>query len=242
MDKSILKIDVSKKKCESDEEDLIKIKLSNGEIIETNFSKLIKQSKYIRDKYKYSEAQHLIQHEMNQIKTDMHINNESIKLFIQLIQEEKVNIPIEHYKDLYALSDYFDIPKFIQELDEINQNEIYKDLNFTIQILEDLLSTENENDNKFQNKIENFLTNRINECIQNRYFGELPISTIYRIIEKSNEEDINQDFLIDFILKSIDTRFILFKFIKLCKLKEETIKEFVKFCHENQYQLKEEYF
>ena len=135
MDKSILKIDVSKKKCESDEEDLIKIKLSNGEIIETNFSKLIKQSKYIRDKYKYSEAQHLIQHEMNQIKTDMNINNESIKLFIQLIQEEKVNIPIDHYKDLYTLSDYFDIPKFIQKLDEINQNEIYKDLNFMIQIL-----------------------------------------------------------------------------------------------------------
>ena len=65
MNKKLLQIDVSKFKNETEEEDLIKIKLDKEDIVTVNFSKLVNKSKYIRDKYKYSEAINAIQLEFD---------------------------------------------------------------------------------------------------------------------------------------------------------------------------------
>ena len=107
--KGNLHIDVSKAKVQR-EEDLIEIPFQDEEVFQVNFYKLIHQSKYIRDKYKYSEAINLIQCEIKEIIRKYNIKEESIKFFIQLIQEEKITLPIEHYKDIYTLSEYFCVP------------------------------------------------------------------------------------------------------------------------------------
>ena len=43
------------------ENDLIKIRFGDEDVIQVNFSKLVNKSNYIRDKYKYSESLDLLQ-------------------------------------------------------------------------------------------------------------------------------------------------------------------------------------
>ena len=178
MSKSHLQIDFSKSKRDKD---LIEIKFQNDDSVQVNFSKLVCHSKYIRDKYNYSEALNSFQQEIDEIEQNMKIKEESIKFFIQLIQEEKITFPIEHYKDIYTLSEYFCVPTITTELDNIRGEELFNDLDFTIQILQDYEAANDRIETKLLTKIENFLKVRINECMKNRKFNELPISTIYRL-------------------------------------------------------------
>ena len=64
------------------------------------------------------------------------------------------------------------------------QNKIITDLNFSIQMLHDSETTDNEYETDIMNKLENFLITHINECILNAKFGDLQISTNYRILNK----------------------------------------------------------
>ena len=126
MSKNLLQIDVSNLK-NFGEEDLIKINISNDEFVQVNFSKLISYSKYIRDKYKYSEALITIENYLKNFARDKKIKKESIRHFIELIEKEKVTILNEHYHDIYRLSEYFDIPIFLYALDKIREETLYKD-------------------------------------------------------------------------------------------------------------------
>ena len=103
MNKDLLHIDISESYLES-KDDLIDIEFANGYRIQVKFSKLVDQSKYIRDEYKYSEAVNFFQNEIDKLENNLKINEESIKLFIELIQQEKVNILIKHYSDFCMLS------------------------------------------------------------------------------------------------------------------------------------------
>lgn len=241
MSKRVLQIDVSNSEYETDDEDLIKIILENEDIIEINFSTLIHESKHIRNKYKYPEALDTIQNEFDEIQKRYKISSECIKLFIQLIQQEKVSIPINHYKDFYILSEYFCIPRFTREFDKIIRNELFDDLDFMIQILLDLKTSENNNETKLTNKIVNILTNRVNECIENQKFNELPVSIIYQIIDESNKEDVNLNSLVDFILMSADNRFTLLKFVELHKLTEDKIEKIFHFINNQEEETKKTY-
>lgn len=71
------------------------------------------------DKYKYSEALNSFQTDINKIREELSINKESIKLFMQFVQHEKINVLIKNYKHFYILSEYFCIQVFITELDNI---------------------------------------------------------------------------------------------------------------------------
>ena len=122
MSKNLLQIDVS---SPNKEEDLIHIKINEDETISVNFCKLVKRSKYIRDNYKYSEAIDFLQPEITEIQNKYHIKEENIKCFIQLIQDEKISIPIESYKDIYTLSEYFKIHTFTQILDKISRETLF---------------------------------------------------------------------------------------------------------------------
>ena len=54
----------------------------------------------------------------------------------------------------------------------------------------------------------------------NERISEVEHSRIYRIIEGSVKEGtLNHDFLVDFIIKSIDSRFIFHKFINISFIK-----------------------
>ena len=59
-------------------------------------------------------------------------------------------------------------------------------------------------------------------------FSNLPISSIYRIFEGINEDGVNFDLLIDFIIESIENRFILFEFVDFQKLTEKKIEKIIK--------------
>ena len=179
MSQKLLQVDISKSKRE---DGFVQIRFKNEDVIQVNFSKLVDQSKYIRDKYKYSEALSSVQYEIEEIEEKMDINDESVKIFMQLIQDEKVDLPIEHYKGVYTLSEYFYVPTITAELDNISRKELFKDLKFTIQFLHDYEASNNNIETKFAAKIEEFLRERINECIKNNKFGELEVSTVFRII------------------------------------------------------------
>lgn len=200
MKKLCLPINVSNSKYES-KEHLIRIIFGKEDSLQINFSKLFIESEYLRTKYKYSEAFDFIQNELDEIKKKMDLNDEIIKLFVQLIEEENVVIPIDYYKNFYALSEYFVIPKITKELDNIRQRELFKDVNFTIQILLNSETSNNCYETRLTMKIENFLSENINVCIENSKFKELPIPTIARILDQS-KENVNHNLLLDFILES----------------------------------------
>ena len=112
-----------------------------------------------------------------------------------------VSFPIDYNKNFYALSEYFVIPKITKELDNIRQRELFKDVNFTIQILLNSETSNNCYETRLTMKIENFLSENINVCIENSKFKELPIPTIARILDQS-KENVNHNLLLDFILES----------------------------------------
>ena len=225
MSKDLLEIDISKAKRE---EDFIEIRFRNEEVVQVNFSKLFNQSKYIRDKYKYSEGIEFIQQEISDVEENMHISYESIKHFIKIIDEEKIKFGIEHYKNIYTLSEYFCTSAITTELDKISYIKLFKDLNFTIQILVDCEQEKNGYESKLLIKIENFLRTHINECLSNAKFKKLSNSTIFRILDES-KGTIKQDLLVDFILESASTRFIMFKFVEFDKLSDDKVSELIGF-------------
>ena len=140
----------------------------------------------------------------------------------------------QHYRDLFTLSEYFVIPRFIRVLDDIRQKELFNNLEFTIQLLLNSESTDNNFETKLTSKIEIFLSDRINELIKNRKFSELPVTTIFRILDRSNKEQINVNLLFNFILESVETRFIMLKFVKLHKLTDDNVSKFLKFIDEEE--------
>lgn len=82
-----------------------------------------------------------------------------------------------------------------------------------------------ENEDSINSEIEELLTNNINECLKNDKFIELPISTVYRIIEQSSKLKTESDALFDFIKKSLKNFCILFRFLDISKLSEDRFSE-----------------
>ena len=239
MSEPILQIDISNLEYNMDE-DLVEIRFRDENVFQINFFTLFAQSKYIQDKYKYWESINSIQDEIEKIEEEFHINGAIIKLFFQLIQEEKVNIPLKHYKDFYTLSKYFCTQKITKKLDNIFKQELLNDLNFTIQILLDPDTSKNGLETQLLSKIENFLIERVNDCIKNSKFHQLSIPTICRIFDKS-KENINQDLLVDFILESASARFILLKYIELHKVNDDKVKKLINFIEEQEEERKKMY-
>ena len=102
------------------------------------------------------------------------------------------------------------------------------DIDFILNIL---IEHEKQDENfevysKIENSIniEDFLIDNINECLQKKMFAQLQISTIDRIIKKSDKQQISNDLLYDFISESIETRFSLFSFLQIEKLSDVKFK------------------
>ena len=125
---------------------------------------------------------------------------------MEIITNDKVFIPIEHYKDIYTLSKHFCIGKLTTLLDNIMENLNDNDLNFCIQILLDCQEQEQtkEEETGISSKIENIIKTRVNECLKNDKFKEVPIPTIYRIIDsviRKDRERVDVNNLLDFIIR-----------------------------------------
>lgn len=227
MIKRFLQIDGSKSHYEPDDEDLIKIKIGNENIHQFNFLNF-------SDKYSYTEALIAIHNKIYEIEDTVQIKEESIKLFLQFIRDEKVSLPIEHFRDVYILSEYFKITKLTLELNNISQKELFKDLTLIIQVLFDLNSFKGKFETSLTNKIESFLSSQINECFKNPNFSRLPVSTIYRILNITNKETIDFNLLVDFITNSLDYLFILFEFVEIQKVTDDNIEKIIKLTEDTQ--------
>lgn len=211
-------IDISNSNYEIND-DLIKIQLEKEETCDVNYTKFFSQSLYFKNTYNYSEGLNSIHEEINKIQRKHQIDNEIIKIFFQLIQQGQADISLENWKKIYFLSEYFNIPKFTHELNNFIKIKLYEDLGFTIQMLIDS-NEENDFESKLTSQIEDFLTKRIDECFSSQQFSNLPVSTLYRIIEKA-QQNVNHNLLIDFILETAEERFTLFLLVDYKKLTEE---------------------
>lgn len=152
----MLEIDISGSNREFDGGDLQKIKLKSQNTVQFNFSKFLFRSQYACEKC--SEILKSFEREISKIEDEFKIKEEIIKEFFEIIQEDKVFIPIEHYKDIYKLSKHFCIPKLTNLLDNMMEQLFAKDLNFSIQNLLDNESIEEKmkKKEKLQVKSKNF--------------------------------------------------------------------------------------
>ena len=94
-------------------------------------------------------------------------------------------------------------------------------------ILNLLIENRSDTNNEFfqfgevSTEMENCLSDKIDQSIQNQRFGQLPIALIYRVIEKCDRKKLSNDVLYDFIMNSINERFTLFFFIDVNDLSDE---------------------
>ena len=131
------------------------------------------------------------------------------------------------YCDLCKLSEIFKCKSLIKFLDDYSKKNS-DNIDFIINAILELNSTINDDaliNNTFSVKLENYLRSNFKKCIQNQNFSRLPISLIYRIIEKLDPNLILYDDLYDFISKSISDRHTLFSFIDLKQLSDEKFDE-----------------
>ena len=135
MSEQLLEIDITKKQEEIYDEDLIDIGIGDEKHFKVNFSKLVSQSRHVRDKYKYSEAVCIISSELSRLQKTSGIKETSIEHFVKYIQSGKVKFGYEEYYNMRKLSKYFEISRLTRELDEIFDSKMCDDLNFSIETL-----------------------------------------------------------------------------------------------------------
>lgn len=217
----ILFIEMTSKKSKNtnnNDQDLINIMNYN-----VNFSQLIKYSQYVLDEYKYSEAKEHLPKLFIEIQAKYKINDENIILFCKLIQDEKVSITINNYRDIFKLADFFKAKNIQNKLQQYTKIHPFK-INYYIGLA---LDEKNDhcNDGHFDltKDVESYLSNHINDCFLDKSFSELPLWLISNLVKKSVEDrkiQISNDLLFDFISKSIKDRYILLYYLDYQKLSD----------------------
>lgn len=205
------------------EKDITNIQFQTSlNIIKLPFVQFFKYS-HLAQEYRCDDIANHISEELQAYQRNNNIKEESVQIFFKLLQEESVSITSDHYIDLCKLSDKFKIytlQSLLKKYAKKNSNNIELLLN----LLNELQVTKDDkifNINEFSSNIESCLSKEINKCLKNKKFGNLAVSTVYRIIEKSDINEIQSDHLLDFISSSIKDRFPLFEFLKVEKLSDE---------------------
>lgn len=212
---------------DQDDSDKVTFRLSS-EIIKIDLYKLYKYSQLFKDDPTGNQTIKHLSENLDQIAQQYKIKEDSIKIFLKLIQEDKADISCNHYCDLCKLSEIFKVNPLKKLLKNFaNQNS--QNIDFIINLIINQQSLENHD--LFQlddisSNMEDVLCNNIDKCFLNQNFGILQSSTIFRIIEKSDKDKINSDILYDFIMKSIKDRFSLLYFLDIKKLSYEKLTNF----------------
>ena len=187
----------------------------NSTKINLYYSQLTKYSKNVREKYLFSDVINLLPQDIHQFQEEFQLLPENIDLFFQLLQQNyniKEDLILTYIQciDLLKISKFLDVRKLSSKIKQyIKSRNI--DVDFIIQMLEYNIKTQPTRDNdqiEISNEIENTLTNKINECLINEKFNELPIEIIYRIVKKSSPDLINHNKLFDIIIKSLSKFFV----------------------------------
>lgn len=214
--------------ADSDDEDeeTITIKL-NSNSIEVNYNQLCKYSKLIREDYTIHESRSSLSSKLQDFEDQYNIPESSTILFFKLVQKEDIEITGSEYFDLFDLASFFksnQIKKILKRTLEKNS----EDIEFILKIIQNNKLNETQSIVEIDDlyfDFEQMLKNRVNECLQNGNFGALNISMVYRIIELGQKDTQTSDLLFDFIMKNIDERFILFRFVEIRNLSDEKFEE-----------------
>ena len=217
-----------------DNDDLITLQIGM-ESIHLYISQLIKYSKRARDEYSFSDISKQLTEDLQKIERQYKLSTENIIFFFQLLEQnfnmnENFVLTFQQCIDLLKITEYLKVRKLSVKINEYLKNHNI-DVDFIIQIilheLNSNLNTDDDNRQQFQinPQMEELLTSRIEDTIQNEKFALLPISIIYRIIEKSSK--INSDLLFNFIDKSITKYFVLLPFLDTETLSENQLERMI---------------
>lgn len=218
---------------EDDEDDLVIFQFET-KTIKVYYSQLSKYSKFIRDKYMFSDIGNVLPDEIHRMQNQYNIISDNIDLFFQLLQDnfnlsENQSLSYIQYLDLLKISDYMQVKKLTKKL--IKYSKIHNfDISFIIEIIQyENAKASDNNNNRYEGEIkvniemEDVLVTKIDECLQNDKFKELPIPFIYRIIEKSSKNEMSTDKLYDFIKESVSRFYLLFSFVSLESLSDDRL-------------------
>lgn len=201
-------------------------------MIDLYYSQIVKYSKHVREGYIFSDIINRLPQEIKKFQEDSQLPLENIVLFFQLLQQNydiKDNLILTYIQcvDLIKISKYLEVRKLSKQIDEYINNH-NNDIDFVIQMIQHENKTLNNAENcviNISKEIENILISKVDKCLLNEKFAELPISLIHRIIERSSKELINSDNLFDFIKRSLKKFCVLFQFLDLQKLSENKLFE-----------------
>lgn len=199
------------------EKDLVSIKFYPEQTVQIKYSQLCKHSKLIRNKYLISDVRTKLSKDIQKFQQEKKIDSNNIKSFLQLLQDEDIEMTNDKYFDFYKLSEFFQIKKLTKNLNKYFRENV-KDVDFIIQFI---LNQENPENPQFELEapMEDTLIYHVDELLKNENIKKLPVSLIYRILEKCNE--IPNGELFDLILSSISTFYVFFGFIDLQKLSDD---------------------
>ena len=208
-----------------------------------------KYSLYFREKYINSNVKDYLPKDLHDLQENSDINSENIIYFFQLLQnnfeiDEKTSLTYKQYVDLVNISEHFKTKKLSKKLMKYFKDRKV-DPNFIIEILQYQSIKQKDTENikyKIEPELENVLTSRIHDCFLNENFPKLTFSIIYRIVELSfKKKQIKSDNLLDFINKSIEKFYMLFRFVDVFELSDDKLDQLLsiysKYCES-----KEEYF
>ncbi|KAK8842165.1 hypothetical protein M9Y10_026394 [Tritrichomonas musculus] len=202
----------------------------NSTKINLYYSQLTKYSKLVRETYLFSDVVNRLPQEIQQFQEKFQLLPENVDYFFQLSQhnydiKEDSKLTYIQCIDLLKICNFLEVRKLSSKIKQyIKVHNI--DVDFIIQMLEYNNKTQKETDNiqiEISSEIEDILTTKINECLSNEKFDQLPIQIIYRVVKQSSPNVINSNKLFDVIMKSLNKFCVLFPFVDLSKLSDDRL-------------------
>lgn len=193
----------------------------SSDVVHLSYLNLLKYSETIQDELKENYMKNIL-NKVQHIKNEAKVDDNNIKLFFKLLNEENVQITTEQFLDISKLANFFKVTslqKYLKKYAEAHS----EDVEFLIcKIMESqkIQSSEFYSSESVET-FEKCLSRKIEQCLSNQLFNKLPIGIIYRIIDHSDKSQIDSNLLYEFIMKDKSKNYILFQFLKLPNLSEK---------------------
>lgn len=205
--------------------------------IKVSFVSLAKYSQIVQDQLKNDNIFKELSEKLNEYQKANHIKTESIIHFFKILEDNEISINNDEFLDLSKLATIFKVKPLDRYLKKY-LNDQFTDIDFILTlIIEEEKNKNDEETNIINNdlliEMESCLIKNINDCFQNPKFEQINHSILYRLFESS--EEINSSLLYKFICKSIEERFIFFRFVKIEELSEEQFNEICDNFEKNEY-------
>ncbi|KAK8838960.1 hypothetical protein M9Y10_032420 [Tritrichomonas musculus] len=191
----------------------------------SNYSRMLKKKLDEKAKLKSDNIIKTVEdeflYELRESQEKLKIDNKNFSTFINLIAGESQDINIESFFDIFKLSKHFDIKNLIEYLKKtciqiedtktiyliLHKGEICKE--------EEQLFLEFLECGKMDQK----LSERIEECFKKSFLTNFPVSAIFRIFRKCTDKAlIPPNDLYQFVIKSIETKLSLLPFLDIFHL------------------------